>query len=244
LGARLESGCFGSGESGNSRIGMRGFLRYWHDPGYWRWHWQRASVGTKSSLLVLLALLVGVGGYFTAVLAGSAATTAPYVPPTQKLVTVERTVVQRMHGQTRVVTQLQKIVVPSASERVVTLSGSGRTVVQEVTVQRPGRDRVVTVLRPGRDRVVTQAQTRTVLQQQTIERPVTVTTAVNGPTVTERTTAPSRTVTATGPTQTVSNTVTQPPRTVTEAITNTVTATLTTTATVTVTTPCKRPPCP
>ena len=109
----------------------------------------------------------------------TANTNAAYVPPTQKLVTVQRTVVHRVKGTGRVVTQVQEVAVPaSPRERVVTLRGNGTTVVDEVTVQRPGRDRVVT-----------DAQIKTVRQSQTVERPTTVTNSV---------TAPGRTVTSAG----------------------------------------------
>ena len=216
---------------------MRNLLRYWRDAGYWRWRWQRASDGTRLVPLVLLACLVGVGGYLTAGLAGSAETTASFVPPTHNVVTVQRTVVHRVKGTARVVTEVQRVPVRTSSgQRVVTLAGREQTVVREVTVQRPGRDRFVT--RP---------RTRTVLQSQTVERPITVTTAINGPTrtVTDRITSPGRTVTVAGPTQTVTSTVTQPPRTITETNTVTTTDTVTTTATVsvTVTIPCKKPLC-
>ena len=45
---------------------MRTFLRCWNDPGYWRWLWDETSDGTKARLTVLLALVVGFGGYISA----------------------------------------------------------------------------------------------------------------------------------------------------------------------------------
>ena len=208
---------------------MRNFLRYWRDPDYWRWRWGRVGEGARFGLVLLLASLIGLGGYYTAVVAGSGDTTAAYVPPTQKVVTVQRTVIHPIEGKTRVETELQTVSVPSSSgAQVVTVPGTEQTVIEQVTVNRPGRVRVVT-----------NAQTRTMFESTTVERPVNVTTVVSGPTrtVTNQVTSPSRTVT--GPTQTVTNTVTQPPRTVTETTTNTVTTTQTVTTTETVT--CKRP---
>jgi hypothetical protein len=236
------------------RGGMRDLLRYWLDllrywlsPNYLRWRWQRTGSVIKTLILVLLALLVGLGGYVTAVMAsGSTAnTTAAYVPPTQELVTVQRTVVHRVKGTGRVVTQVKKVAVPaSPRERVVTLQGNGTTVVDEVTVQRPGVDRVVT-----------DAQTTTVRQSQTVERPTTVTNSVTVPghtvtsagatqTVTRNVTEPgstvTRTVTQTSPTQTVTRTVTEPAKTITNTLTTTETVATTVTETLTVTVPCKK----
>jgi hypothetical protein len=192
--------------------------------------WRRLGDEARIGLAILLACITGIAGYITAGIADSATTTAAYVPPTPKQVTVQRTVIHRVKGTGRVVTDVRTVALPSEPlERVVT---------EQIT-------------RPGRDRVVTDAETTTVLQSQTIDRPVTVTTAVNGQTrtITERVTSPSRTVTATAPTQTITSTVTQPPRTVTETTTKTVTTTdtvttidtVTTTETVTVTVPCKKP---
>ena len=213
---------------------MRNFLRYWRDPGYWRWRWGQVGEGARFGLVLLLAGLIGLGGYYTAVVAGSGDTTAAYMPPTQKLVTVQQTVIHRVNGAAKVVTEVRRVAVPSPSERAVTvtgertitLPGTGRTVIKGITVESPGH-------------------TQTVVQSQTVERPVTITTALTGATRTVNVTGPGRTVTATGPTQTITNTVTQPPRTVTEATTQTVTTreTVATTVTVslTVTVPCKKP---
>jgi hypothetical protein len=214
---------------------MRDLLSNLRDPDYRRRLWGRLSEGTKLGSLVLLACLVGVGGYLTAELANRSDTNAAFVPPTSP-VTVEQTVVHTVKGTARVVTEVRKIAVPSPGGRVVTLAGEDQTVLHEVTVARPGRDRVVT-----------NGDTTTVLRSETVELPVTVTTSVDGParTVTDRTTAPARTVTVTTPTQTATSTVTvtQPPRTVIETTTDTVTTTdiVTTTETVTVTIPCKKP---
>jgi hypothetical protein len=215
---------------------MRDLLRFWHDPDYWRWRSQRMSGATKTLLLGLLILLVGLAGYVTAVKAsGSAAhTNAAYVAPAQKLVTVQRTVVHRVKGTGRVVTQVKKVAVPSPPERVVTLRGNGTTVVDEVTVQRAGRDRVVT-----------EAQTTTVRQSQTVERPTTITNSVTAPgrTVTAAggTQTVTRTLTEPGTTQTVTRTVTEPAKTITNTVTTTETLTTTITLPVTVTVPCKKP---
>ena len=66
---------------------MRTFLRYWNDPGYWRWLWDETSDGTKAGLTVLLALLVGFGGYISAsaVTATDAVTTTKTVTTTVTL---------------------------------------------------------------------------------------------------------------------------------------------------------------
>ena len=131
-----------------------------------------------------------------------------------------------IEGKTRVVTELRTVSVPSlGGTEVVTMPGTWQTVIEQVTVNRPGRVRVVT-----------NAQTRTLLEPTTVERPVNATTVVSR-TVTNQVTSPGRTVT--GPTHTVTDTVTQPPRTVTETTTNTVTTTQTVTTTETVT--CKKP---
>ena len=213
---------------------MRNFLRYWRDPDYWRWRWERVGPIARFGLVLLVASLIGLGGYYTAVVAGSGDNSAAYVPPTQKLVTVQQTVIHRVKGTARVVTEVRKVADPSpnaqvvtvAGERTVTLPGTGRTVIEGTTVESPGH-------------------TQTVVQSQTIERPVTITTALTGATRTVNVTAPGRTVTAPGPTQTITNTVTQPPRTVTEATTQTVTTTdtvaTTVTVSLTVTVPCKKP---
>jgi hypothetical protein len=204
-------------------------LRYWRDPDYWRWRWGRVGEGARFGLVLLLAGLIGLGGYYTAVVAGSGGTTAAYRPPTQSVVTVQRTVIHPIEGKTRVMTELRTVSVPSlGGAQVVTVPGTGQTVIEQVTVNPPGRVHVVT-----------NAQTRTMLESTTVERPVNVTTVVSGPTrtVTNQVTSPGRTVT--GPTHTVTTTVTQPPRTITETTTNTVTTTQTVTTTETVT--CKKP---
>ena len=202
---------------------MRSFLRYWHDPGYWRWRWDKIAAGTRAGLIVVLALSFGFGGYYAAaVLADSTEPTAAHVSPTQKVVTRVKT---------------------------VAVTAPGQRVTKEVTVKQAGRERVVT-------------NSQTVVQSQTVERPVTVTNTitrtvtgptktvseptptvtnqvtrlVTGPTqtVTNRTSSPTRSVTVTGrtetvtgPTETVTRTVTQPSPTVTVTSTNTVTMTVT-----------------
>jgi hypothetical protein len=62
---------------------MRTFLRYWNDTGYWRWLWDETSDGTKAGLALLLALLVGFGGYISA----SAVTATDPVTPTKTVTT-------------------------------------------------------------------------------------------------------------------------------------------------------------
>ena len=42
------------------------FLRYWKDPAYWSWRWQRVSIGTKLLLGLGLAVMCGLGGYTAA----------------------------------------------------------------------------------------------------------------------------------------------------------------------------------
>lgn len=213
---------------------MRNLWRYWRDPDYWRWRWDRVGAGARFGLVLLVASLIGLGGYYTAVVAGSGDTRAAYMPPAQKLVTVQQTVIHRVKGSARVVTEVRRVAVPSPNEQVVTVTGertvtvpgTGRTVIKRVTLGSPGH-------------------TQTVVQSQTVERPVTITTALTGAARTVNVTVPGRTVTATGPTQTITNTVTQPPRTVTDATTQTVTTTdtvaTTVTVSLTVTVPCKKP---
>ena len=96
---------------------MRNFLRYWRDPDYWRWRWGRVGEGARLGLVLLLAGLIGLGGYYTAVVAGSGDTTAAYMPPTQKLVTVQQTVIHRVNGTARVVTEVRRVAVPSLARR-------------------------------------------------------------------------------------------------------------------------------
>src|SRR4051794_22022309 len=87
-----SSAGFTVAREGRRTAEMRSFFRYWRDPGYWRWRWGRASDGAKVTLGVLLAVLVGLGGFYTAQgLAGATDSTAAYVPPAQKVVTVQRT---------------------------------------------------------------------------------------------------------------------------------------------------------
>jgi len=231
------------------------FLRYWKDPAYWSWRWQRVSVGTKLLLGVGLAVMCGLGGYTAAKgLADATETTAAFVPPTQQVVTVQRTVVRRAGGET--VVKTVKLQSPS-HERVVTNSRT-RTILQPktvavtvpvtvpVTVTRAvtGPTQTVTkrVAAPGRNVVVT-GPTQTVTNEvtgptQTLTnevvvpgRNVTVTGSTR--TVTNQVTSPGKDVTVTGPTRTVTNTVTQPAKTVTE----TKTVTTATTVSVTVTVP-------
>ena len=154
----------------------------------------------------------------------TANTNAAFVPPTQKVVTVQRTVVHRVKGTGRVVTQIQKVAIPaSRRERVVTLRGNGTTLVEEVTVQRPGRE------------------TKTV--RQTVERPTTITNSVTTPGRTVTSAGATQTVTRSvaepGSTQTVTRTVTEPAQTITNTVTTTETiaATVTEPVTVTVTVP-------
>ena len=214
---------------------MREFFRSLGDPGYWRWRWLRVGVGSRAGLAVLICCLIGIGGYFSAVMAGSAQTDAAFEPPTQKLVTLQETVVHRVNGTGRVVTEVKRVAVPSPpQERVVTVRREGETVVE-----------VVTVSGAGRDRVVTNPVTRTIVTSRTVQRPVTTTVDGAGRTVTEQVTAPGRTVTIASSPVTITNTVTQAPRTVTETTTDTVTTTATETTTetvsVTVTVPCRKP---
>ena len=206
---------------------MRGFLRYWHDPGYWRWRWDKITGGTRAGLVVMLALSFGLGGYYTAaVLADSTEPTAAHVSPTQKIVTRVQTVAVSAPGQT--VTE-QVTVQQAGRERGVT---NRQTVVQSQTVEWP-----VTV---------TDAITRTVTgPTRTVSGPTATVTnqvlrVVTGPTqtVTNRISSPTRSVTVTspsetvtGPTETVTRTVTQPSPTVTETITNAVTVAVTVAAT-------------
>jgi len=249
---------------------MRDFLRYGYRPDYWRWRWQRVSDVGKVGVAVMIALLLGLGGYVAAKgLAGANDTTAAYVPPTPravKVATVHRTVVRRSKGKDQVVTQVQTVAIASPGttvpETVVVQRTTQRVITdsRDRTVTIPGQRQTVlkqvTVRRPGRDRVATQGKTATVVQAQTVDRPVTVTSAVAGPpqtvtnqvtsvrtvtgptqTVTNQVTSPGRTVTVTGPAETVTATATQPPRTVTETTTNSVTTTVPVTVTVTVTQP-------
>ena len=66
---------------------MRTFLRYWNDLGYWHWLWDETSDGTKAGLTLVLALLVGFGGYISAsaVTATDPATTTKTVTTTVTL---------------------------------------------------------------------------------------------------------------------------------------------------------------
>ena len=197
---------------------MRHFPRSWRDPGHWRRSWNRVSGSSKAGLAVMLALLVWVGGYFAAKgLAGAADSTAADV----QVITFRR-VVYKTNGQSRAVTRVESVVVAGTAQTIlqrVTARQSGATEI----VTKPGQVetvlRTVTVQRPGRDRVVTDSRPQTVVRAETVDRPVTVTTAVTRPvagptqTVTNRVTTPGGTVT--GPTQTVTNRVTTPGRTVT-----------------------------
>ena len=81
------------------------FLRYWKDPDFWRWRWQRVSGGSKLLLVVGLAALTGLGGYIAAQgLAEATDTTAAFVPPTAQVVTVQRILAGEDGGSTVVKT--------------------------------------------------------------------------------------------------------------------------------------------
>ena len=120
------------------------FLRYWKDPAYWSWRWQRVSIGTKLLLGLGFAIMCGLGGYTAAKgLADAAETTAAFVPPTQQVVTVQQTVVRRAGGE---------------------------SVVKTVTLQTQGHDRVVT---NSRTRTVVEPETVPVTVPVTVTRAVT-----------------------------------------------------------------------
>jgi hypothetical protein len=226
-------------------------LSFLFDPQYWRWRWSRIGSDAKVLALLVLAAAVGAAGYFSAKgLAGASETNGAYVPPTPRVVTV----VQTRSRPGRVVTQLQPVT--EVQRRTVTAFAPAQTVLQPITVARPGSIRAVTqtlqhtttvrgpvetvvravtVQRPAR--VITSQQTQTVVQAQTVERPVTITTAITRPvtvtgpaqTVTiQGQQGRERTVTVTAPTQTVTTQVTQPARTVTQTVTATNTVTVTT----------------
>jgi len=183
---------------------MRDFRRYWTDPGYWRWRWQRIGIDTKLFVLLAVAASVGLGGYLSArELAGATEASGGYAPPVQSsqgIVTAQSTVAQTTQMQARGATPIR--------QRAVAFPVASQTIVQRVT-----------------GRVVTTGQTQTIMQSATVHQPVTVPGAV--------TNAVTRPVTVSGPTQTVTKEVTQPARTVTGP-TRTVTNQETTTNTVNV----------
>ena len=214
---------------------MRNFFRYWKDPDYWLWRWDRMSDGAGVGIVVALAFLVALGGYMTAnVLADSTDPTA--ASATQKVVVTRvQTVAVSAPGQT----VMREVTVQQAGRERVVTSRQTQTVVQSRTVERP-----VTVTN-AITRAVT-GPTRTVTgPTQTVENQIIR--IVTGPTqtVTDRNPSPGRSVTVAGstrtvtgptrtvtsPTQTVTRTVTQPARTVTETMTSTVTTTVTETVT-------------
>ena len=77
------------------------FLRYWNNPDFWRWQWQRISFGAKLFVVVGLAVAIGLGGYIAAQgLAAAIDDPAAFAPPRQEVVTVQETVVRRAGGET------------------------------------------------------------------------------------------------------------------------------------------------
>jgi len=213
---------------------MRNFLRYWRDPGYWRWRWNRVGGGAKLLLAVGLGLLVGAAGYATARTASEKTQTAAFEPPRANVVTVigdlrDRTVIAEavprtvattvtLQGDTPApVVQTETVVQPQTVERPVTVT---KGVTRAVTVAGPAKAVTTQVTQPART-VTKPAQTvaqpsRTVTNTATVTNTDTVTQAAR--TVTQ----PSRTVTDTNivtTTNTVTNTVTQPAQTVTVTVT-------------------------
>jgi hypothetical protein len=229
----------------------------WREPGFWSWWWREVvRSDAKVALVICLALVLGLAGYVSAEALSSATRTAAVVE-SQRVTTLQQTVV-------RSVTREREVPVTRATTDVVTVAGSPRTVVV------PAQGSTVTVQQPGLERVVTDALTQTVVASKTVDRPVTVvqkspgatrtvvrqappatqTVVTPGPTETVVTPGPTQTVvrdgptkTVTGPAQTVTRETTLPAETITlpsvtvTAPTRTVTETRTVTDQVTVTQP-------
>src|SRR4051812_3867250 len=135
---------------------MRDFFRYWRDPGYWRWRWDRVGGGAKLLLALALGLLVGAAGYATARTASEKTQAAAFEPPRVNVVTVKRTIID-LRDQT-----VTAKATPRTVAATVTLQGDTpapvvqtETVVQPQTVERPvtvtkGVTRAVTVAGPAK----------------------------------------------------------------------------------------------
>jgi len=231
-----------------NKLGMQSFLRrladprYWRwqvgnavdfildlvDPGYWRWRWASAAPASRRLLGGLLVGVAGLRGFLAAGgLTEVTGTPAAFVTPTQRVVTVIRTVKRTVGTET--VLRTIEVQAPASGEHVVT-SVQTQTVVQS----RHGAPVTVSNSVTGPTHTVTTRASGSA-------RTVTVTTAP-GRVVTV--TGPTRTVTGpitavTGPTRTVTDTVTQPAETITQTEVVTSTDTVTTPA-VTVTETVKR----
>jgi len=199
-------------------------VRHWHRPSYWRWLWrERVGRDVKIFLACLAAFGLGVAGFLTS----SEIAQEPVV--SSRWVTVVHTLPGK--NSVQVVTEVGTVTETGPTDtQLVTVTRAGREVVIEVpgktitntdttTVRGPVREHVVTTTRT---RTETQTKTNTQTQTETVDRPTTVT-ATTTQTETETRNVP-------GPTQTVTETDTQ---TVTHTQTETETATQTVTETVT-----------
>jgi hypothetical protein len=208
------------------------FRQNWKEPGFWLWWWRtRVSSSTKHVAALALAAFLLVGGYFASNwLAGASAANGglnTYVVQT----TVTKIVTVRDHGKTivkRVPVVIRRTIVRSKTAtayntvvdtRVVTTRGGTRYVVRKVTKLVPVVHQKV-VTKNGKTTTVTQTQLVPTVKTQTQV-------VTNSQTVTnESTVVVNHTDTVIQPTtnfvtDTTTTTITLPPNTVTQVVTQT-----------------------